>query len=111
VWQAFTNRYWPALYVADAKGVIRFHHFGEGNYERSERVLQQLLVEIGSWSFDEDLVSVDASGDEAAPDWNALKAPETYVGYDRTHGFASPGGLVLHESHRYSAPADLGLNE
>jgi thiol-disulfide isomerase/thioredoxin len=111
VWGAFDNHYWPALYFADAQGRIRHHHYGEGEYEQSEMVLQQLLAEAGSASTDRTLVSVDASGLEAPADWASLRSTENYTGYGRTENFASPGGVVPDKPHGYTAPAELGLNE
>ena len=49
IWRALDNKYWPALYFVDAQGRIRHHQFGEGDYERSERIIQQLLAENGKW--------------------------------------------------------------
>src|SRR5712692_10371185 len=94
IWRAFTNHYWPALYLADAQGQLRYHHFGEGQYEQSERILQHLLAEAGIGGLAHELVSVDARGAEAAADWGSLRSPETYVGSERTENFASPGGTV-----------------
>ena len=111
VWRVFSNMYWPALYLADADGSIRYHHFGEDRYEQSERAIQQLLVEAGRWNVDTDLVSVVGFGDEAPPDWSAMRSPETYVGYERAESFASPGGAVMNERHGYTAPRDLRLNQ
>ena len=110
IWNAFANRYWPALYFVDAKGNIRHHQFGEGDYERSERVIQQLLVEAGSTGVDRGLVTVNPDGAEAAADWNDLGSPENYLGYDRTKNFASPGGGALNNAHDYAIPANLGLD-
>jgi thiol-disulfide isomerase/thioredoxin len=110
IWRAFANHYWPALYFVDAQGHLRHHHFGEGEYEQSERVLQHLLAEAGSGGIDHELVSVDARGTEAAADWGSLRSPETYVGYERTEHFASPGGSVLDKRRVYAAPARLRLN-
>jgi Thioredoxin like C-terminal domain/AhpC/TSA family len=110
VWRAFDNHYWPALYFADAQGRIRHHHFGEGEYEESEMVLQMLLREAGA-DIDQGLVNVEPEGVEAAADWASLGSPETYVGYGRAVGFASPGGFVPDERHRYSAPAELRRNQ
>ncbi len=110
IWRGFSNQYWPALYFVDPHGRTRHHHFGEGEYERSEIVIQQMLAEAGVSGVSDGLVSVDAPGAEAAADWDSLESPETYVGYERTENFASPGGLVLDERHLYAAPARLELN-
>ena len=110
VWGAFDNHYWPALYFADAQGRIRHHHFGEGEYQQSEMVIQQLLAEAGSADVGRDLVSVDARGVEAPADWATLRSAENYTGYERTESFASPGGIVPGQPHLYRAPAQLGLN-
>ena len=110
IWQEFTNHYWPALYLVDAQGQLRYHHFGEGAYEQSERVIQHLLVEVGIDGFDHELVSVDAQGAEADADWGSLRSPETYLGYERTENFASPGGAVLDRRHLYAIPDRLRLN-
>ena len=110
IWRAFKNQYWPALYFVDAQGHIRHHQFGEGEYEKSEMVIQQLLAETGIGGIGPELVSVDARGAEAAADWGSLKSPENYVGYERTENFASPGGAVLDKRRVYAAPARLRLN-
>jgi thiol-disulfide isomerase/thioredoxin len=110
VWRAFDNHYWPALYFADAQGRIRHHHYGEGEYEQSEMVIQQLLVEAGS-SPGRERVSVVPRGLEVAADWATLRTPETYTGYDRAEGFASPEGLRPGKPQPYTAPAQLSLNE
>jgi len=111
IWRAFKNEYWPALYFVDAQGRIRHHHFGEGEYEQSERVIQQLLTEGGNAGIDKKLVSVDGRGAEAAADWGSLKSPENYVGYERTENFASPGGAMLDKRRVYAAPTRLRLNQ
>jgi hypothetical protein len=110
VWQAFANHYWPALYFVDAERRIRHHRFGEGEYEASEMVLQMLLREAGA-DVDQGLVQIEPDGVEAAADWASLGSPETYVGYGRAVGFASPGGLVPDEPHVYSPPAPLRTNQ
>ena len=110
IWRAFDNRYWPALYFVDAHGHIRHHHFGEGEYEQSEMVIQQLLDEAGNGGIGDELVSVDGRGAEAGADWANLRSPENYVGYERTENFASPGGALLDERRVYSAPTQLRLN-
>ena len=110
VWSAFDNHYWPALYFADEHGQIRHHHYGEGEYQQSEMVIQQLLAEAGSAGISRDLVSVDARGVEAPADWATLRSPENYTGYERTENFASPGGVLPGKPHLYTAPAELRLN-
>src|SRR5215211_657606 len=77
VWSAFANHYWPALYFVDADGIIRDQHFGEGRYEKSERVIQRLV------GVERELVSVEGLGVEAAADWDHLGTPETYLGDGR----------------------------
>ena len=86
VWSAFANRYWPALYFADAEGLIRDQHFGEGRYDQSERVIQGLL------GVERELVSVEGRGVEKAADWDHLRTPETYLGYARSDQSASLRG-------------------
>jgi hypothetical protein len=110
VWRAFDNHYWPALYFVDAQGRIRHHHFGEGEYEQSEMVLQMLLREAGT-EVDQGLVHVDPDRVEAPADWASLGSPETYLGYGRAVGFASPDGAVPDERHTYGVPAQLRRNE
>jgi thiol-disulfide isomerase/thioredoxin len=110
IWRAFNNQYWPALYFVDVEGHIRHHQFGEGEYEESERVIQQLLAEAGNEGISRDLVSADARGIEAGADWGSLKSPENYVGYDRTENFASPGGAVLDTRRVYAVPDRLRVN-
>jgi thiol-disulfide isomerase/thioredoxin len=104
IWNAFANQYWPALYFIDADGVIRDHHFGEGRYEDSERTIQRLL------GVDRDLVSVEGHGVEAEADWNHLRTPETYLGYERSEHFASPGGVALDQRHTFELPTRLPVN-
>jgi thiol-disulfide isomerase/thioredoxin len=110
IWRAFHNEYWPALYI-DAKAHVRHHHFGEGEYEQSEKVIQQLLAEVGMGGISHEFVAVDARGVEAAADLDDLNSTENYVGYERTQSFASPGGAVLDKPRVYAPPARLELNQ
>jgi hypothetical protein len=110
VWDAFANRYWPAVYIADAEGEIRHHQFGEGGYEECERVVQRLLRDAGHEGFGDDLVSVSPDGLEAQADWTNLGSPETYLGYGQGQNFASPGGADLDEPRSYVVPDSLKLN-
>src|SRR6266480_3442897 len=110
IWRAFTNHFWPALYLVDVQGHLRYHHFGESAYEQSELILQHLLAEAGIGGFDHNLVSADAQGAEAAADWDSLRSLETYVGDARTEHFASPGGAVVGSRRVYAAPERLRHN-
>jgi thiol-disulfide isomerase/thioredoxin len=111
IWRAFNNQYWPANYFIDAKGHIRHHQFGEGDYQRCEMVIQQLLEEIGMSGLDRTTVSVDTIGAEVAANLNSLRSPETYVGYDQTQNFASPHGAAWNKPHAYEIPSRLELND
>jgi len=112
IWQAFNNQYWPAHYFIDADGKIRAHHFGEGDYDESEAIIRRLLTEAGNVNLPPAGMGVIAAqGVEAAPDEAHDQSPETYVGYKRAANFVSPGGFAPDQSHRYSAPADLKLNQ
>lgn len=110
IWNAFNNRYWPALYFIDAQGHLRHHQFGEGDYDRLERVIQQLLTEAGQTNFDRSLVNIDAQGAEVAADWKTLGTPETYTGYANGERFASTGGKARDRSQTYAPPERLKLN-
>ena len=110
IWRAFNNEYWPAHYFVDAQGRVRYHHFGEGNYAESERVIQQLLREAGAKQVADNVTDVKASGVQQAPDMSDVRSPETYVGYERAENFASPGGAVHDKVSDYHAPSMPSLN-
>ena len=112
IWRAFRNQYWPALYFIDARGRLRQHHFGEGEYQPSETAIQRLLTEAGVAGVrDGTAVSVAGEGIEADADWGNLKSPETYVGYDRIQNFASRGGADNDRRRVYATPARVALNQ
>jgi thiol-disulfide isomerase/thioredoxin len=111
VWRAFSNRYWPAVYIADAQGRIRHHQFGEGGYDDCERAVQQLLREAGVEGIADDLVALTPDGFEAQADWTNLRSPETYLGYAHGQNFASRGGAQAGVSSSYEAPNMLMLNQ
>jgi cytochrome c biogenesis protein CcdA/thiol-disulfide isomerase/thioredoxin len=111
VWRAFNNQYWPAHYFADAQGRIRYHHFGEGEYAESERVIQQLLREAGAAKVADGLINASAEGVQLAPDMNEVQSPETYVGYQRAEHFVPETSLVPDKVSAYSAPSQLALND
>lgn len=110
IWQAFHNEAWPAQYLIDGKGQVRFQHFGEGDYAEIERIVQMLLNENGATGLDGSTTSVSAVGFEAPPDWNDARSPETYIGYAQAHNFASPERLAKDSAASYNAPANLSLN-
>ena len=110
IWRAFGNEYWPAQYFVDADGQIRHHRFGEGEYERSENVIQLLLAAAGADQVSRELVSVDGRGIEAPADWDGLRSPETYIGYSRASNFSSPGGASHDRPHDYALPDAIHLN-
>jgi thiol-disulfide isomerase/thioredoxin len=104
IWGAFDNHYWPALYFVDADGIIRDQHFGEGRYEQSELVIRRLL------GVEREPVPVDGVGVEAEADWDHLRTPETYLGYERGGQFASPGAATYDERRAYELPERLRSN-
>lgn len=110
IWKAFENRAWPAQYLVDAKGRIRYHHFGEGNYDEIEHTIQELLKENGATGIASDTTSVAGVGIEAAPDWPDERSPETYVGYGQATNFASPEKVRQDSAQEYSAPVKLATN-
>ena len=110
IWRAFRNNYWPAHYFVDAQGRIRHHHYGEGEYDVSEQVIQQLLREAGH-DVKGGPVQVAAGGAQAAPDNAHDMSPETYIGYARAERFVSPGGAVRDAGHAYTMPAAPMLNQ
>ena len=111
IWRSFNNQYWPAHYFVDAQGRIRFHHFGEGEYDQSEHVIQQLLREAGHETDATTSSSDVAKGVMMAADNTDMLSPETYVGYERAENFASAGGESHDKAHDYPAPTGLGVND
>src|SRR5580658_1379727 len=111
IWEAFNNEYWPAHYFIDGKGRIRYHHFGEGEYDESERVIQQLLKENGAKSLSTGVLDVTGAGVEAAADNRNVGSAETYIGYKRAENFASAEPIARDSSKTYSAQPRLSLNQ
>ncbi len=111
IWNAFHNQYWPAHYFIDVKGKVRYEHFGEGEYDQSERWIQELLKEANAKSMPASSVNVYAQGVQAAADMNDVRSPETYIGYARAEHFVSPGGIKRDTEQLYTEPNHLGLNE
>lgn len=111
VWRAFSNQYWPAHYFIDAQGRIRYHHFGEGNYAESERVIQQLLREAGAAQVAGGLIDAKAQGVQLAADMSEVRSPETYLGYQRLEHFVPAASLAPDRVAAYSPPTRPALNE
>jgi cytochrome c biogenesis protein CcdA/thiol-disulfide isomerase/thioredoxin len=111
IWGAFNNQYWPALYFIDANGTIRHHHFGEGEYDASERIIKQLLQGAGAKDVTAGLAEVSAQGVQAAPSNLYQISPETYIGYARAQNFASPGGARKDAAASYRVPASLSADQ
>jgi cytochrome c biogenesis protein CcdA/thiol-disulfide isomerase/thioredoxin len=111
IWKAFNNQYWPAHYFIDAQGNIRYHHFGEGKYDESEEVIQQLLREKNANLKTTGLVHVDANGALAAADFRNAASPETYVGYGRAEHYASPEKIRRNAAQTYTAPPRPSVNQ
>ena len=109
IWRAFDNRYWPAHYLADAQGRIRYHHFGEGRTDETESAIRALLAENGAMKLG-DKARVTAMGASAAADFRSVRSPETYLGTRRAQNFVSPGGLRPGTSN-YLLPARYQLND
>ena len=104
IWRAFKNRYWPAHYFIDAEGRIRGHHFGEGEYDRSEALIRRLLADAGAKDLPPPLGGVEAEGVQSASDFSKVGSPETYVGYGRASEFISPGGFARDVPNDYASP-------
>jgi cytochrome c biogenesis protein CcdA/thiol-disulfide isomerase/thioredoxin len=111
IWQAFNNEYWPAHYFIDGKGRIRHHHFGEGEYDESERVIRELLKENGAQLAPPGDIAVSGAGAEAAPDTADRRSPETYIGYHRAEHFASTEAIAQDAKHSYTPQPRLSLNQ
>jgi cytochrome c biogenesis protein CcdA/thiol-disulfide isomerase/thioredoxin len=111
IWKAFHNQYWPAHYFIDANGSIRYHHFGEGKYDESEEVIQELLRQKNSNLKLAGLVQVAASGSQAAPDFANVASPETYIGYARQQNYVSPQKILPAGPQLYSAPSRPTVNQ
>jgi cytochrome c biogenesis protein CcdA/thiol-disulfide isomerase/thioredoxin len=111
IWKAFRNEYWPAHYFIDARGVIRYHHFGEGQYEESEGVIRALLKEKNASLPPAEYVDVKAGGALAAPNLRDVKSPETYIGFDRQENYVSPERIRKNQPAVYSAPVRPIVNQ
>src|SRR5262245_58043145 len=109
IWRSFNNNYWPALYLIDAKGTIRYQKFGEGDYAETEMQIQELLKDVSKNSPKQ--VEIHPDGFEIAADWEHLQSPENFLGLERTEGFASPEGIVADTRKLYSFPGQLKLNQ
>ncbi|GGG96017.1 thioredoxin family protein [Silvibacterium dinghuense] len=111
IWYAFNNQYWPAHYLFDAKGRLRYQHFGEGEYDVTEQQIQKLLQDANAKSMPTGIASVHGEGAEAAADIRDVRSPETYIGYARSENFVSPGGLRQDSDRTYPEPKHLDRND
>ena len=111
IWRAFGNQYWPAFYIVDAQGRVRFHHFGEGGYREAENAIRELLADSGATMNVRDVHTVQANGAQAAADPANIGSGETYVGYKQAQGFASPQRVMPDGIETYTLPARLSLND
>jgi thiol-disulfide isomerase/thioredoxin len=110
IWNDFDNQAWPGFYFFDASGRLRHRVVGEGGYDQSERLIQKLLSEVSGAPVADPVTDIVGEGAQAAPDWDDLRTPETYVGYARASNFSSPGGVKRDASKLYSSPSKLQLN-
>jgi thiol-disulfide isomerase/thioredoxin len=110
IWRNFENQAWPGFYFFDSSGHLRHHAFGEGGYDDAERLIQKLLSEATGAPVTDPVTEITGEGAQAAPNWDDLRTPETYVGYARSSNFSSPGGVKRDEASIYSRPAKLKLN-
>jgi cytochrome c biogenesis protein CcdA/thiol-disulfide isomerase/thioredoxin len=111
IWRAFKNEYWPAHYFVDARGTVRYHHFGEGQYEESERVIRELLKEKNARLPDAEYVNLTPAGIQAAPSQRDVKSPETYVGFQRQDNYVSPEAIRKNQAATYTAPVRPRVNQ
>ena len=110
IWQAWGNRYWPALYLVDANGKIRHHQFGEGGYDKMERAIQSLLAEASPGPVDNTLVNPRSNDEQMAPDFANLGSDEAYLGYQKASNLRLTPRLREDRPQVYSA-GQLGLNQ
>ncbi|NOS68086.1 MAG: redoxin domain-containing protein [Candidatus Peribacteraceae bacterium] len=103
-WNAFANRYWPAKYLIDADGYIRYTHFGEGGYEETDLAIQSLLKEIGATA------KGPMIGGDQQPQEYRDRSPETYLGERSWPAFFNSLGDPDDAVHTYTAPSSLPLN-
>jgi thiol-disulfide isomerase/thioredoxin len=101
IWKAFNNSYWPAHYFIDGQGRVRHHHFGEGEYDQSEKVIQRLLAENGAKAVAGGVVKIAAGGTGAGADLREMQSPETYLGWGKAQNNGNPGRLVRDKPHDY----------
>jgi cytochrome c biogenesis protein CcdA/thiol-disulfide isomerase/thioredoxin len=111
IWKAFNNQYWPAHYFIDARGTVRYHHFGEGGYEESESVIRALLQEKKANLPAATYVDVKATGAQAPPNLRDVQSPETYVGFQRQENYISPEAIQKNKAAMYTAPIRARVNQ
>jgi thiol-disulfide isomerase/thioredoxin len=110
VWQSFANEGWPGFYFIDASGHVRGYRVGEGKYAEAEQFIRKLLAEAGQDVSMIPVALINGTGIEAEADWSNLRSPESYVGYGKAAGFASPDGIAPDSSRDYAPAPRLSLN-
>lgn len=104
-WNAYQNHFWPAEYLFDATGKLRYVHYGEGQYDEMERAIAQLLDEAGM---------TVAAPEEPMPgdvtNFSQIKTDETYFGYQRGSGFANALEVVPEQDANFTLK-DVGRNQ
>ncbi|MEK7078507.1 MAG: redoxin domain-containing protein, partial [Patescibacteria group bacterium] len=101
-WRAYDNQYWPAKYIIDKDGIIRYTHFGEGGYDETEKMIQELLKETGAKGLPSQIQNINPQ--------TFGKTPETYLGYSRIAHFSSPEAIQAGSFSSYSVPNVLPVN-
>ena len=103
-WKAYNNQYWPAKYLIDKEGKVRYTHFGEGKYDDTEAAIQALLKEAGS----NVNTPIQATNDIQS---SGRLTPETYLGYERGERFANSNAFKQDETVNYPTIAKLTSNQ
>ncbi len=108
-WRAFSNRYWPAKYLIDANGYVRYTHFGEGAYEETDLAIQSLLAEIGVMT--EDVEDLEDAEEKEETTGRRNQSPETYLGERSWPALGNAQGEPGDQTVTYIAPTSLPLNK
>jgi thiol-disulfide isomerase/thioredoxin len=107
-WNAYGNRYWPAKYLVDAEGIVRYTHFGEGDYEKTDIAIRSLLAELGRRPAPVSGPVIGGGAPIASPARD--RSPKTYLGVRGWSALANGRDQADGGVHRYIAPSVLTLN-